>query len=135
VRQVSAQIHRLQALKESRPYLDRLPDQGILVSDAGEGGEHVRATRDLGGRCAMVYLPTSRMVAVRTGVMRGQRARAWWYDPRTDEATTIGLLEAPGVQALSAPVSGPDRVLVLEDADLSDEAPGTIRPPGVERGE
>jgi hypothetical protein len=120
---------------ESRPYLDRVPDQGILVSDAGEGGEHVRATRDSDGRYALVYLPTGRPVTMRAGVIRGNRARAWWYDPRTGEATAIGLLEATGVQALSPPATGPDWVLVLDDADLGYEAPGTIRPPGEQKGE
>lgn len=40
----------------SNPFLTRVPDQGLLDSDAGTGRNHARATRDQDGAYAFVYL-------------------------------------------------------------------------------
>jgi hypothetical protein len=53
----AAQMQHVRALLESRPFLSRVPDQDIIVSDVGTGGEHIQATRDAQGRYALIYIP------------------------------------------------------------------------------
>ena len=47
-------LRYLRELMESRPFLDRIPDQA-LVTDPGSGREHVRATRASDGNYAFLY--------------------------------------------------------------------------------
>jgi hypothetical protein len=60
-------------------------------------GEHVHAARDL------VYLPTSRLVAVRLDFIPDGAARAWWYDPRGSQASEIDLYPASGAHTFTPP--------------------------------
>ena len=109
---------------ESRPYLNRIPDQTMLRCDAGTGGNHIRATRDAEGRYAFVYLPLPLPVTVDLEVISGTTVNAWWYAPCTGEATWIGQLPASGAQTFSPAGHYPDWVLVLDDAARGFGAPG-----------
>ena len=42
----SSQVQHARALLLSRPYLTRIPDQWLVLSDVGSGTHHVQATRD-----------------------------------------------------------------------------------------
>jgi hypothetical protein len=53
----AAQMRHARALIESRPFLTRVPDQGVIKSDPGKGADHAQATRDADGTYAFVYLP------------------------------------------------------------------------------
>ena len=114
----------LRALMESRPFFGRIPDQTLLASDEGQGGEHVRATRDAEGSYAFVYLPTPRPVVIRMERLGGKRYQAWWYDPRTGQATAIDEYPARGEQQFTPPSEGPDWVLVLDKVSQGFGPPG-----------
>lgn len=118
------QVRHLRALMESRPYLNRIPDQTMLLSDPGVGGNHVRATRDAEGCYAFVYLPLPLPVTVNLAVISGATVNAWWYAPCTGEATWIGQFPATGAQTFSPAGQHPDWVLVLDDASRGFGAPG-----------
>lgn len=119
------QMTYLRRLVESRPYFDRVPDQGLLVGDAGQGGRHVRAARDAAGTYAFVYVPTSDQdVTVDLARLRARRLRAWWYDPRTGFGTLLGEIEGGGPRGFRTPPYGPDWVLVLEDPAAGYAPPG-----------
>jgi hypothetical protein len=51
------QMYFLRSLLESRPYFSRIPDQSLIVGDAGKGGLHLQATRDSAGSYALIYFP------------------------------------------------------------------------------
>jgi hypothetical protein len=106
--------------------LSRVPDQGVLASDPGTGGEHLRATRGADGAYAFVYAPTGRPFAVDSRKLSGETLRAWWYDPRAGEARLVGTLPAAGVETFAPPTSGAndDWILVLDDADRRFPPPG-----------
>jgi hypothetical protein len=125
-RPAASQMIYLRRLMESRPFLTRIPDQNLLASPAGEKGEHARATRDAGGSCAMVYLPTTKPVSIRLGALAGRRIKAWWYDPRTGYARPAGEFPAKGERTFIPPEEGPDWVLVLDDAARDFAAPGVV---------
>ena len=124
----ASQVQYLRALVESRPFLTRIPDQRILASGAGTGGEHVQAARDKSGSYALVYLPTSQAVSVRMNRLSGESARAWWYDPRTGSATPLGEYPTEGTHTFTPPAGGPDWVLVLDDAARDFAPPGAYPP-------
>jgi YD repeat-containing protein len=113
---------------ESRPYFNRVPDQSLIVGDAGRGALHIQATRDTDGSYAFVYFPASDLTAtIDAAKLRSKTLRAWWYDPRTGVGTLIGTVDAAaGLEFRSLPY-GPDWVLVLEDPGAGYAPPG-LRP-------
>ena len=114
----AGQVRHARHLLEARPGFDRLPDQGLIVSDAGMRAEHVRATRASDGRFALVYVPRGDPVTVNLGTLSGRAAATSWYDPRTGEAQPIGERPASGAATFEPPSrgAGNDWVLVLDDA-------------------
>lgn len=110
----AGQMIHLRSLMESRPFLTRIPDQGILLFAGGERGEYRTATRDSEGRYAMVYLPTPHPVGVRLDWAAGSYVRGAWYNPRNGSAQAIGEFSTANEVTFTPPVDGPDWVLVLD---------------------
>jgi hypothetical protein len=126
----AGQMRHLRALMESRPFLTRIPDQSLLLSGAGEGLRHVRATRDAEGTYALLYLPAAgQTVTVDTGRLSGKRLKAWWYNPRTGNAMAIeNEFSVGGQLEFTAPAEESDWVLVLDDAGKHYTEPGRRAP-------
>jgi hypothetical protein len=132
----SGQVQHARALLLSRPFLTRIPDQALIVSDVGVGTYHVRATRDAAGSYALVYIPAIRLpqlgAADRTPAaveldctrLAGERLAGYWYDPRTGVARSIGVFPKQARLSFTPPVGGPDWVLVLDDAAAGFAPPG-----------
>ena len=123
------QMRHIKALMLSRPYFTRIPDQSLIVGEAGEGEAHIGATRDKSGSYALVYLPQGQTVKVEMTRLSGTRAVGWWFDPRTGEARRIaGLFATKGVTAFMPPSDGSedDWVLVLDDEGMRFAAPGSL---------
>lgn len=119
------QMAYLRALVLSRPYFDRVPDQALVVGDAGRGGQHVQAARDASSTYAIVYFPTSDQAAtIDLGRLRAKTLRAWWYDPRTGIGTLLGDVEGGAKREFRTPPYGPDWVLVLDDPAAGYAPPG-----------
>ncbi len=112
----SSQMRHLRNLVESRPYLERIPDQSLVVGDPGRGGDHVQATRGSDGSYAFLYLPSGKPVTVDLAKLSGDRLTARWYDPRTGEASPAMIFPRQGTQRFEPPAGGQDWVLVLDDA-------------------
>ncbi len=121
----AAQMGHARRLLESRPFLTRVPDPGLLLSDPGEGTDHVVATRDTAGTYALVYIPSGKPVRVRTGFCRGSEIAAAWFDPRTGESRAAGRMPRREEAEFTPPSSGPgqDWVLILDDAAAGYRAP------------
>jgi hypothetical protein len=119
-------------LIESRPFLDRIPDDTIIVSDRvptsvpGAGRYRFVATRDSSGTYAMVYAPVGRSFKVRMNVIGGTNVRVWWFNPRDGSASEIGSFPNTGEREFVPPDPGEmmDWVLVLDDAARQYPAPG-----------
>jgi hypothetical protein len=112
--------------------LGRIPDDSIIVpasspsSVPGAGRYRFVATRDQAGTYAMVYAPAGRSFEVRMDAIAGPEVKAWWFDPRTGQATEIGLFPSEGHRRFDPPAPGEelDWVLVLDDASNSYPPPG-----------
>lgn len=120
-------------LIESRPYLSRIPDPSIIVSDRvttsvpGEGRYRFVATRDIEGTYVMVYAPVGRSFKVRTELIRGEKIKAWWYNPRNGKASSIGtFFNDKKDKEFISPDKGEltDWILVLDDASYNYPTPG-----------
>lgn len=123
----ASQMRHVKALMLSRPMLLRVPDQTLLASDPGKGAEHVCSARAVDGSYAFVYLPVPKPVTVRLDKLSGKKVRAWWYDPRTGKATTIGEFPRSGERTFTPQgVGEPDWVLVLDDASKEFPSPGAF---------
>jgi hypothetical protein len=124
-RPAARQMMFLRALMESRPYFRRIPDQGLLAGLAGEGGQHLQATRDREGTYAFVYFPASDLKAtVDLSRLKAKRLRGWWYDTRTGIGTPLDEPLTGKAQEFRSPPFGPDWVLVVEDAEAGYAPPG-----------
>lgn len=122
-------------LIESRPFLSRIPDNSIIVTDnipssvPGAGSYSYVATRDELGTFAMVYVPVGRKFTVKMNVIKGKNVIAWWYNPRNGEAKKIGKFTNVGVQSFNTPTPGEnlDWILVLDDETSKFKAPGVLK--------
>jgi hypothetical protein len=122
-------MKHVRSLMESRPFLSRIPDQSILASSAGSGGNHLRATRSSDGSYAFIYVPTNITFSVNLSKIGGS-IKAWWFNPRTGEATDGGSFANTGNRSFTPPeTSGPDWVLVLDDSSKGFNAPGSALNP------
>lgn len=138
----ASQLQHLRALIESRPMLQRIPDQWLIVNDPGSMTDRIQACRAEDGSYAFFYTASGRPFTARLRLhgydkVSGERIRCWWYDPRTDEATLID--ERPRVatndsdrgrddiaMAFTPPSQGPgnDWVLVIDDISRGYPPPG-----------
>jgi hypothetical protein len=120
------QVRHARALLRSRPFLKRIPDQSLIVSDVGAGTHHVQATRDSEGSYALIYLPSGRPVELDLTRLAGEHLAGYWYDPRTGIARSIGVIQKRDRLSFTPPAGGPDWVLVLDDVASDFPAPGTM---------
>ena len=122
----SGQMQFLRYLIESRPMLDRIPDQSLLVEEDLPVLERVEATRAKDGGYAFIYSADGKPFQVQTGKLSGEKLAAWWYDPRTGEATPSETFARTDTREFTPPSCGVgnDWVLVLDDAAKKFPAPG-----------
>jgi hypothetical protein len=129
----AAQMQHGKNLLLSRPFLARIPDDSVIVTDRvptsvpGAGRYRFVATRDQAGSYAMVYAPVGRKFKVRMDKITGPTVRTWWFNPRDGKATVIGEFPNSGEREFTPPDYGEltDWVLVLDDAAKKYPAPGS----------
>ena len=119
------QMRFLRELIESRPFFDRIRDESMIASGAGEGGLHIEATRDRAGTYALLYCPLNdQNVTVDFTPLKAKTLRAWRFDPRTGVGTLIGEFTGEKSHTFRVPPFGPDWVLVLDDVAAHYAPPG-----------
>jgi len=129
----AAQMQHAKNLLLSRPFLTRVPDDSIVVTDRvstsvpGAGRYRFVATRDTEGTYGMVYVPLGRKFKVRMDKLAGSEVKAWWFDPRDGKATAIGTYPNTGEREFTPPDCGEllDWVLVLDAAAKQYAPPGS----------
>jgi hypothetical protein len=107
----------LRRLMESRPMLQRVPDQSLVVSGQGEKGYYITAFRDSANSYAMIYIPVGLNIAVNTSFIKNKQVNVWWFNPRTGDVKKIGAKDRVQVMSFTPPELGigKDWVLVLDD--------------------
>ncbi len=108
------QMRHVRALIESRPMLERVPDQSLIV-DNGTRYDRVLASRGRG--YALAYTYTGRPFTMRLGAIAGSRVSAGWYSPRDGNRVAIGSIANSGTHRFDPPgrpAPGNDWVLTLD---------------------
>ena len=110
----------LRRLIESRPYLNRIPDQGIIKEGQGEKGEYITAFRDGEGSYLMVYLPVGKTITVDPTSVQSRSVKCWWFNPRNAETKYIGKLKKRDSMLFTPPTLGVgnDWVLVIDNNNM-----------------
>ncbi len=117
------QLQYIKPLLSSRPYLQRIPDQSLILAGQGKKiADRVQATRDViaGGKGAsyiMVYLSAPQAITVNTSVIDAKFLNALWFSPETGQSEPLmNHAPNPGKLELAKRPSGEDWVVVIDDA-------------------
>jgi hypothetical protein len=115
-------------LMNSRPWYNCVPDANHIVVSAGYGTsgtvDYITCTREATGKTVMAYIPQDSMTpTVALTNISGSTANAWWYNPSTGAATSIGSYSTTGTKTFTPP-DGNDWVLVLDDSSQNYPPPG-----------
>lgn len=124
----AGQMQHLKNLILSRPFFERVNDDAAVTAGSGARYERVTATR--GKSYLFAYTYSGRPFQLRLGAVSGDKVKAWWYDPRTGKAESIGVMTNGGTKEFTppgAPGPGNDWVLVLDDSSKQYPAPGLTR--------
>jgi len=129
----SFQVGYAKKLFESRPMLELVPDQSLIVKGQGNCGSYSPAIK--GKSFAFIYIPTGNTLTIKLGTIDGAKVKAWWFNPRTGKSNLIGEYENKGEQQFNVPGMskdlpwlksgrGSDWVLVLDDSSKGFTEPG-----------
>jgi hypothetical protein len=120
------QVGYLKKLIESRPMLNRIPDQSIIVNEQGEKGEHIEAFRAADNGYAMIYLPVGKSITVNTSFMKCKEVMAWWFNPKDASVQKKGKVERKDSMEFTSPTTGKenDWVLIIDDSTKNYKGPG-----------
>ncbi len=118
----------LRLLIESRPMLDRLPAQNILMNEGNCSAERIQAAR--GKDYAFMYSAYGRDIIIKAKSFTA-KLNANWYDPRTGKTTFIGTFDneqqltftPPLPVASPVPSQREDWVLILDDVSKNYKMP------------
>lgn len=116
----------LKKLILSRPSLERIPDQSILLDIPADPQEMPVAFREQKGRFLMVYLPKGGYQNLDVRSLGSETLQLWWYSPREGRIEQGELVENTNSIKVKAPSagSGQDWVLVVEQPGVFEHAPG-----------
>lgn len=104
----------LRQLIESRPFVNRIPDNGIIKKgQSNENAEHITAFRDEKGRYLMVYLPVGKTITVDVSSIASKRIVAYWFNPKNGESKQIGRLREKNHMQFTSPTLGKENDWVL----------------------
>jgi hypothetical protein len=134
----STQLRYLRELLESRPMLERIPDQWLIAEDQLSTVNRIQATRAADGSYAFIYMASGMKLRVNLihhgdafpfyHKLSGDTIRAYWYDPRHGTSSLIGEFKKAEYQDFTPPSTGQgnDWVLVLDDVSKNYPPPGKM---------
>ena len=122
----ATQVGYLRKLIESRPMLDRIPDNTILIKGQGDKAEHIEAFRSKDNSYAMIYLPVGKSITIDIANFSKQIV-AWWFNPKDASIEKIGVMENKNTMEFITPTIGigNDWVLIIDDAKKLYAAPAS----------
>jgi hypothetical protein len=120
----ASQMKFLRRLIESRPMLDRVPDQSLIVN-ALTANDRIQSTR--GKDYLFIYSTQGKPINVNMGKISGNEVTSFWYNPKNGETKDAGRVANQGQKIFTPPTTGygNDWVLVVDDASKNYSLPGT----------
>lgn len=119
----ATQMQYLKRLILSRPFLDRVPDQTLVIENNEAASERIQATR--GKDYAFIYSAAGKPFTVNGGKISGNTLKAAWYNPRNGKTSAADEMKNKGQQKFTPPTAGygQDWVLILDDAAQQAQLP------------
>jgi hypothetical protein len=123
------QMKHLRRLFESLPFTKLVPDQSLILNGPLTGGAKIRAARSGDGSFALVYTPRGEPFTLNKNVIKGDRLREYWYDPRYGVAYLNKEQDTFGIQTYTPPTSGRgnDWVFALVNMAAGYKLPGATQ--------
>ena len=120
------QMGFVRRLFESLPFTKLIPDQHIILNGPITGGAKIRAARSSDGSFAIVYSPRGESFTPDKSIIKAERVREIWYDPRYGIPYLIHQSDRWGIQTYTPPTNGRgnDWIFLLEDAAAGYPLPG-----------
>ena len=119
----AGQMKHAKRLMLSRPFVTRIPDQSVVLSENPDGLAHIQTTRDGSAGTSdatylMAYFPKHQRATLNTSILTGTTLTAAWFNPRSGESSAIGEMANSGTAEFEPPtkVDGEDWVLIVDDA-------------------
>jgi len=121
------QMQYVRKLFGSLPFEKLVPDQAIILNGPTTGGGKIRSARASDGSFAIIYSPFGEAFTLNKAVVRAQKLKEFWFDPRYGTSYEIDEPERWGIQTYSPPTMGRghDWILVIEDAAAGFPTPGS----------
>ena len=115
-------------LFESLPFTKLIPDQRIILNGPTSGGAKIRAARASDNSFAIIYSPRGESFTLDKSIVKGERQREFWYDPRYGVSYVFKEQDGWGIQTFVPPTSGRgnDWILVIEDLSAGLTVPGAV---------
>jgi hypothetical protein len=122
------QMRYVRRLFESLPFTKLVPDQRIILNGPTSGGAKIRAARASDNSFAIVYSPRGESFTLDKSIVKGDRQREFWYDPRYGVSYVFKEQDGWGIQTFVPPTSGrgSDWILVIEDLSAGLTVPGAV---------
>jgi hypothetical protein len=117
----------LKRLILSRPSLNRIPDQSMIMSGQGnENAHYITAFHDTDSTYAMIYLPAGDKIEINTACIKAKTIKASWFDPKTGKIARSFSLNPGNTHWFIPPTTGMknDWVLILDDKAKKYPTPG-----------
>jgi hypothetical protein len=123
------QMHHVRRLFESLPFTKLVPDQSLILNGPLSGGAKIRAARASDGSFALVYTPRGESFTLNKNVIKGERLREYWLDPRYGVAYFNKEQDTYGIQTYTPPTNGRgnDWVFVLVNMAAGYKLPGATQ--------
>jgi len=110
------QMKYLRRLIESRPMLDRIPDQTIIRENDLNSSQRIQATR--GKDYAFIYTSQGLPFTLYLDRLSIKKMHAYWFNPRNGAVTDAGEVKKETERKFQPPSTGygQDWVLIIDDA-------------------
>jgi Protein of unknown function (DUF4038)/Putative collagen-binding domain of a collagenase len=121
------QMGLVRRLFESIAFMKLVPDQHIILNGPATGGAKIRAAKSSDGSFAIIYSPRGESFTLDKSIIKAERVKEIWYDPRYGVSYLFHETDGWGIQTYTPPTNGRgnDWVLLLEDASAGFSLPGS----------
>ncbi len=108
----------LRKLIESKPSLNRIPDNNLIIEGQGIKHEYIQAFRSAEFSYAMIYIPVGKKIKVDTKSF-AKKIKLCWFNPRNGEYTDMGVFKNNNFLEITPPSTGyeNDWVLIIESVN------------------
>jgi len=124
------QLHHITTLLYAYPYLERIPDQSLVMVGQGDSVVNkVQVMRDgtIGTKDAsylMAYISSPKEVTLKTDVIKSTKLNIYWFDPATGLSEVVQLnANNTGTYRSAKKTDGHDMVLVINDVSKKYKLP------------